>query len=416
MSDNSHIEWTDATWNPIAGCSVVSPGCTNCYAMRRVAPRLSGNPATPHYHGTVQNSKAGPVWTGKIGIASDDVLTKPLRRKKPTMYFVNSTSDLFHENVPDEVIDRIFAVMALCPQHTFQVLTKRSARMAEYFHDNFEPRVQAAVENMERSGVRQFKGAEPWVMYDFPLRNVWLGVSVEDQTRADERIPDLLATPAAVRFISAEPLLGAVDIRQWQHDYGCGCGWGGSNTLDYCKQCGWRGSAVEFANCPECREPLGDDYACPECDGHDGDGLSFGPNSLPRLDWVIVGGESGNGARPMHPDWARQIRDQCAAAGVPFFFKQWGEWLPISQMPDSDHLYYPAPEQAPEASRRCKVDSVCLDHLGKCFSTGKAGELHNIDKGAFVTKGCMSVFKVGKSAAGRLLDGIEHNAMPEVKP
>lgn len=116
MADHSHIEWTDATWNPIAGCSIVSPGCTNCYAMRRVAPRLAANPATPHYAGTVQPSKAGPVWTGKIGIASDRVLTAPLRWRAPRRIFVNSTSDLFHENVPDAVIDRVFAVMALSPQ------------------------------------------------------------------------------------------------------------------------------------------------------------------------------------------------------------------------------------------------------------------------------------------------------------
>ena len=109
------IQWTERTWNPIAGCSVVSPGCTNCYAMRRVAPRLAANPATPHYHGTVQPSKAGHVWTGKIGIASDAKFLEPLRVKMPAMWFVNSTSDLFHEAVPDEVIDRVFAVMAASP-------------------------------------------------------------------------------------------------------------------------------------------------------------------------------------------------------------------------------------------------------------------------------------------------------------
>ena len=184
------IQWTEDTWNPIAGCSVISPGCTNCYAMRRVAPRLSNNPATPHYHGTVQPSKAGHVWTGKIGIAGDTAFLKPLRTRKPTMYFVNSVSDLFHENVPHEVIDRIFAVMALCPQHTFQILTKRSARMRDYMQDpetEFDRVYNAA---------GQLRAA--WAPVSFPLPNVWLGVSVEDQTRADERIPELLATPAAV--------------------------------------------------------------------------------------------------------------------------------------------------------------------------------------------------------------------------
>ena len=132
MAENSKIEWTDATWNPIAGCDIVSPGCRQCYAMRRVAPRLAANPATPHYHGTVKKTKTGYVWTGKIGIASDKVFNRPLAWKKPRKIFVNSTSDLFHPNVPDEVIDRCFAVMSLCPQHTFQVLTKRPKRMLEY--------------------------------------------------------------------------------------------------------------------------------------------------------------------------------------------------------------------------------------------------------------------------------------------
>jgi protein gp37 len=124
------IEWTEATWNPIAGCSLHSPGCTNCYAMRTAA-RLATIPATaPVYAGLTQPSKVGPVWTGKIAV-NESTMLAPLRHKKPTMYFVNSMSDLFHESVPDEVIDRVFAVMALCPQHPFQVLTKRSDRMRE---------------------------------------------------------------------------------------------------------------------------------------------------------------------------------------------------------------------------------------------------------------------------------------------
>lgn len=351
MAEKTNIEWTDVTWNPIAGCSIVSPGCTNCYAMRRVAPRLSGNPATPHYHGTVQNSKAGPVWTGKIGIASDDVLTKPLRRKKPTMYFVNSTSDLFHENVPDEVIDRIFAVMALCPQHTFQVLTKRSARMRAYM-DKACGRIADTVMALRREhGIERGNACAPlphvppgrvW----WPLPNIWLGVSVEDQTRADERIPDLLATPAAVRFISAEPLLGPLDL--WGAKYPApGGGFAGAIST-------WQKDR--------------------------------------RLDWVIVGGESGNGARPMHPDWARQIRDQCAAAGVPFFFKQWGEWRPS---------FY-----AGTISEAGGSGEPTIAWPDGTIAHGKAE-----DHGGNGTP----LADVGKSAAGRLLDGIEHNAMPEVK-
>jgi protein gp37 len=279
------IQWTERTWNPIAGCSVVSPGCTNCYAMRRVAPRLAANPATPQYHGTVKPSKTGHVWTGKIGIAGDAKFLEPLRIKAPAMWFVNSTSDLFHENVPDEVIDRVFAVMALTPQHTYQVLTKRSKRMREYLSDDAS-RLRVLQDGVDRelatAGIswngdwndrhsQAIAGATQW-----PLPNVWLGVSVEDQTRADERIPDLLATPATIRFISAEPLLGPVDLDK----------------------------AVML-------QPFTEYYP-----------------GQPPLNWVIVGGESGSGARPMHPDWARAIRDQCASAGVPFFFKQWGEFLP----------------------------------------------------------------------------------------
>jgi len=290
MAETSKIAWTQATWNPIAGCSIVSPGCTNCYAMRRVAPRLLANPAAPHYHGTVQPSKAGPVWTGKIGIAAEDVLTKPLRRRKPTLWFVNSTSDLFHEDVPDRVIDRIFAVMALCPQHTFQVLTKRSKRMRDYvsgFTCDGARRlnVAGAAGRMMEDGdnAHDYVANAPW-----PLPNVWLGVSVEDQTRADERIPDLLATPAAIRFISAEPLLGPVDFRRWlSFDQPCrGCGYNGALGGSFPRR----------------------DAQCPRC------GVIH-----TTLDQIIVGGESGPGHRPFDLDWPRSLRDQCAAANVPFF-------------------------------------------------------------------------------------------------
>ena len=274
----SKIEWTEATWNPIAGCSVVSPGCTNCYAMRQ-AHRLASNPATPHYASTTQMSRGGPVWTGKIGVAPDKVLTAPLRRRKPTTYFVNSMSDLFHEAVPDDVIDRVFAVMTLCPQHRFQILTKRPDRMRGYVSSLHamavtEGRVEKAAEDMIEAMGYDGGGASSRVfeaVHD-GLPNVWLGVSIEDQRRADERIPHLLAMPAAVRFLSCEPLVGPVNLEHF----------------------------------------------------------------LSGIDWVIVGGESGPGARPMHPDWARTIRDQCSAAGVPFFFKQWGAWKPTRAATPSD--------------------------------------------------------------------------------
>ncbi|TAM97291.1 MAG: phage Gp37/Gp68 family protein [Rhizobiaceae bacterium] len=317
MADGSHIEWTEATWNPIAGCSVVSPGCTNCYAMRRVAPRLAANPATPHYAGTVKPSKAGYVWTGKIGIASDEVFTKPLRWKRPRMIFVNSTSDLFHEDIPDDVIDRVFAVMALCPQHTFQVLTKRSKRMREYltaFDDHGQGKRFAwanavplgewpvskhhALAFIHRDSTPEHRALYCAPEPAWPLPNVWLGVSAEDQARADERVPDLLATPASIRFVSAEPLLGPIDFETL-----C-TGW---EFIDALK-------GMRYHDAPE--PYVGATETCA------------------KLDWIIVGGESGPGARPMRPDWTRSIRDQCAGAGVPFFFKQWGEWLDADQLFD----------------------------------------------------------------------------------
>ena len=280
MTGSTKIEWTECTWNPIVGCSVVSPGCTNCYAMRTAA-RLANNPATPQYRGTVQPSRAGPVWTGKVALA-ETALMAPLKRREPTTYFVNSMGDLFHDNVPDEWIDRVFAVMALRPQHTFQVLTKRAERMREYVtrlysKDGF---LGNAVTNLRLTVFPYMMTAED-VREKSPFPNVWLGVSAEDQTRANDRIPHLLKTPAAVRFVSCEPLLGPVNL-----------------------------------DCLTGRATIGD-FADQEL--HQGHWLD------PGVDWVIVGGESGPKARPMHLDWARSLRDQCAAAAVPFFFKQWGE-------------------------------------------------------------------------------------------
>lgn len=269
------IEWCDETWNPIAGCSIVSPACTNCYAMA-MAARIERMQPGGHYAGLTQPSKAGPVWTGKIVQAPDHVLTQPLRWKKPRKIFVNSMSDLFHESVPDEWIDRIFAVMALSPQHTFQVLTKRPKRMRKWF---------------ERwpDGIT-WKNQAGW-----PLPNVWLGVTAEDQPRADERIPDLLATPAAKRFVSIEPMLGPVDLTRLsmgESDFEpvAGAGLDGVrrirftiNSLDGVKSFKW-----------------------------------------PGLDWVICGGESGPNARPMFVGHARDLMRQCQSAGVPFFMKQLG--------------------------------------------------------------------------------------------
>lgn len=347
MGDNSAIEWTDATWNPIVGCSVVSPGCANCYAMRQAArieamyvgrhlKHGNGAPFQPSpYAGTTQPSKAGAVWTGKVAIVNDHDLTRPLRWTRPRRIFVNSMSDMFHESVPDAWIDRVFAVMALAPQHTFQVLTKRSRRMRSYVSEVRETWCKRGPPTPGNERIQDAATAitgEEWLPdtpATWPLPNVWLGVSAEDQIRADERLPDLRATPSAVRFVSAEPLLGPIN---------------------------------------------------------------FG---LPKthLDWIIVGGESGPQARPMSANWAREIRDQCAAANVPFFFKQWGEWAPAGFRQSGAPGVFAFGDYEHDRATMIRVDAYPRQ---------------------FTRFGARSVLeRVGKAAAGRLLDGVEHNGLPE---
>lgn len=358
MADTS-IEWTQKVWNPIVGCSIHSPGCKNCYAMR-MAWRLqgmaaAGNASLAHYAGTVEQSKAGPVWTGKLSVASDDVLTAPLRRKVPTTYFVNSMSDLFHADVPDEVIDRVFAAMALCPQHTFQVLTKRSDRMREHMtHHLTGLRIRTEMQKLLSQAV---------IHMNWPLPNVWLGVSVEDQKRADERVPDLLATPAAIRWLSCEPLLGPVEL--------------GAVPMP---------TGTEVCDCSNHRPTFDALNGSVYCEG-----CCEGPERFDTgLDWIVVGGESGKGARPMHPKWARSLRDQCTEADVPFFFKQFGDWMP---------------------SELCKLDcsardTLIYDETAKVWREAQ-------DDGGWI--GDQAMCRVGKKRAGRLLDGVEHNGMPEVR-
>ncbi|WP_333873103.1 DUF5131 family protein [Methylobacter sp.] len=280
MSAKTNIEWADATWNPVTGCSKMSQGCKYCYAERDW-PRMAKVPAY------VGRKFTDVRW-------HYDRLEIPLRWQKPRLIFVNSMSDLFHESVPFDFIHRVMVSMQQAPRHIYQVLTKRPARVLEFF---------------------DYWGDEAKEGFAELMPNVWLGVSVEDQKTASERIPLLLSAPAAVHWISAEPLLGKVDIRS----------------------------------------------------GHI-------PNGL---DWVVVGGESGPNARPMHPDWVRSLRDQCIAAEVPFLFKQWGEWAPVHEL--------------------------------RCNEPGVKGKIwHNFDPDT-------SVCRVGKKQSGRLIDGVEYNGYPGVK-
>jgi len=274
MTDKTKIEWTDATWNPLRGCSKVSEGCRHCYA-EKVAARFSG-PGQP-YEGLATRGPAR--WTGKVALIEKH-LEDPLRWKRPRRIFVNSMSDLFHEAVPDEWIDRIVATMWLgyirrseggerpTTHHVYQVLTKRPERMRAYVSD---PSTLYRVGALVTTSVAPFGLAVPreW----WPIPSLWLGVSVEDQATADERIPWLLDTPAAVRFVSYEPALGRVDFAGiW--------GYPGSATTE------------QLADWP--------------------------------IHWVIVGGESGPGARPFDVAWARSTIEQCREAGVACFVKQLG--------------------------------------------------------------------------------------------
>jgi protein gp37 len=307
MSERSAIEWTDSTWNPIRArlrnedwerdligwhCLKVSPGCQNCYAERLNKRLGTREPYLP--------GRSEPF-------LSETILTEPLRWRKPRRVFVCSMSDLFGEWVPDEWIDRIFAVMSLAPQHTFQVLTKRAARMREYVesraaNDNAEPvRIALTAFHPKRkpNGEMMYCAGIIW-----PLPNVWLGVSAEDQQRLDERVPELLQTPAAVKWVSAEPLLGPLDFSPpAPKAYGILSRYYGPDGFDK------SGSQAEKTR----REGL-----------------------FPRIDWVVAGSESGPGRRETDGAWVRTIRDQCVAAGVPFFLKQLHEGGKKLSLPELD--------------------------------------------------------------------------------
>lgn len=280
MGSRTGIAWTDATWNPVRGCSRVSDGCRFCYA-EVIAARFSDVGRPFHGFANIGARKGEHRWTGRVELVPEK-LEEPLRWRKPRRVFVNSMSDLFHERLSNEDIAAVFGVMARCPHLTFQVLTKRPWRMREWFpwaadSPPITALARCVMEAEDR--LRVWPDFQPAFRVPWPLPNVWLGVSVEDQATADARIPILLDTPAAVRFVSYEPALGPADFRRWL---------GGS--ID---------PTLPPAQIAEAWGRVG-------------------------LAWVIVGGESGPQARPCDVTWARSVRDQCKAAEMAFFMKQRG--------------------------------------------------------------------------------------------
>lgn len=351
MGDKTAIEWTDATWNVLVGCTKVSEGCDHCYAIGVAHRGMS-----PQHRGLTISTPSGTDWNGHINVA-ESVFDKPLQWKRPRRIFVNSLSDLFHPNVDDETIARVFAVMGMAEQHTFQCLTKRPQRMAKLLSSAaFKDQAMALRDDLaEERGISGLSLHHGW-----PLRNVHLGVSIESDKYA-WRADHLRATPAAVRWISAEPLLGPLP------------------SLD-----------------------------------------------LTGIDWVVAGGESGPGARPMHPQWVRDLRDRCGPSHTPsyldppeddictvchrryhchlcgegvamqghgghgrpcpqrpaFLFKQWGDWTPEES------------DSAPYGEFHDGVDWV-----DSCICSAGDGPL----------------YRLGKKAAGRHLDGRTWDEYPNTK-
>lgn len=529
MAADTSIEWADKTWSPIIGCDRVSPGCDRCYAITTARIR-EGHPhpgVAAAFAGTTTRTDAGIDWSGKINLL-EDRLTQPFSWKKPAKVFVNSMSDLFHKDVPDAFIARVFAVMARTPQHTFQILTKRHGRMRSLLGGDHAAGLQRLLEASSDEDTARALYDAPW-----PLPNVWLGVSVENQQWADLRIPALLETPAAVRFLSCEPLLGPIDLQRWlpaeqvnslrslvplddqvrgqcgeQRDHvGCAAdgpvahrlpavaldagvvpsnasAQGGLEPGDDLRRSAVDGHSGAAASCgtpapvdvPFAIEHPSDVAEGPWIGGHanalrgsppalpterhasclqtppDGRSASTQPigellNSLPAgvgggdlvgrecdcgrlhaphsptIDWVIVGGESGSSARPMHPDWARSLRDQCAQAGVPFFFKQFGEWGPAQyRVPVCDPKlgWQGTDEELAAAKGNSEARGATHVHTGNWWMDGgeRRYEIHEIGHKPWslervgLPDGAAAIRRWGRKRAGRELDGRTHDDYP----
>lgn len=339
----SKIQWTDETWNVTTGCTRKSAGCDNCYAVG-MTKRLAGIEATKEKYGGLVN-EGKDHFNGKVKI-HPEVLKEPLSWRKPRKVFVNSMSDLFHPSVPFEFIDQVFEVIAKNPRHIFQILTKRPKRMSEFFKWQGEKIKDLGFDSIPTQ-------SDDPLDYIDALPNAWLGTSVENQEAADERIPHLLNCPAAVRFLSCEPLLGPLNFRWTNYAVK-------ASGLSYRGYLELHGSINQY-------------------------------ESLKGIHQVIVGGESGHKARPMHPDWARSLRDQCQKAGVDYFFKQWGTW--VSEF---------HPEADPSTMKTDDSFVTHTDRYGKEVDPQEKAEDYY---GEYM-------IKVGKKKAGRKLDGREWNQSP----
>lgn len=327
----TQIEWATKTWNPVNGCSPVSAGCANCWAMRTTW-RLAHNPGCgDRYVGLVRrgdNGRNRPHWTGEVRM-DHEALYDPLRWRRPSRIFVCSRADLFHEKLDDSEIAWVWAVMALAHWHTFIVLTKRPARMRRLLNDQdflrlVDTHISMSLEDEASPAARMWNAlarrrddamATALIMEGGgPLPNVWVGVTAEDQAAADERIPELLATPAAVRWVSVEPMLGPVDLSEW------------IAPVSICHSCGAEHEGHVPGDCPSCKtDNLLTAWGFEQAqrtreNARTDEDMDKGP----LLSWVVAGGESGPGARPCAMEWIESVVRQCRAASVPVFVKQLG--------------------------------------------------------------------------------------------
>ncbi|MCG5240073.1 phage Gp37/Gp68 family protein [Azospirillum doebereinerae] len=371
MGDHTPIEWVralaekrnaiPATWNPIDGCSRATAGCRLCYAAQLVHVRLSKSIPGRYAGLTELDAQNVPRFNGVVRLA-EHVLDAPKKARRPRVYFVCDMADLFHPNVPWDWLDRIFATMAATPQHTYLLLTKRPDVLMAYAG----LAVQCGEHWLAGQAVAQ---AVRW-----PLPNVWIGTTVTDQKDAAANIPLLLSTPAVMRFISAEPLLGPVDLTAIQRP---------------------------FDDCLIQYDALDGRW-------HEVDGFSAG-YGMERINWVIAGGESGGSDRPAHPDWFRSLRDQCTAVGVPFLFKQWGEFREFDTGgPDVETVEADDQFSIPVGYHPCELGAIKPHFVtpdGRCFQ-----HFHDIPEGT----PARLMERAGKKAAGRVLDGRTWDQVPEV--